>query len=96
MSDLQDALGSPIAMAQAFMVGFQLRGEAESWPESTMTEIANVIETLEFQVDAARRVANMKTQERTVMGQDDDGTPNGEDYSERRLVSEWQAKESAA
>ena len=58
MSDLQDALGSPIAMAQAFMVGFQLRGEAESWPESTMTEIANVIETLEFQVNAARRVAN--------------------------------------
>ncbi len=28
-------------------------------------------------------------QVRSVMGQNDDGTPNGEDYIERRVVSEW-------
>ncbi len=57
LEELQDALESPTAMAQAFMAGFQLRGEAEGWPESTMTEIANVIETLKSQAGAARLVA---------------------------------------
>ncbi len=51
-----------------------------------LTDIRNI-------VAAARRVANMKTQERTVMGQDDDGAPNGKDYIERRLVSEWRITE---
>jgi len=58
MSELQDALDSPTAMAQAFMTGFQLRGEAEGWPESTMIEIANVIEVLRSQSEAERLVAD--------------------------------------
>ncbi len=29
---------------------------------------------------------------RSVSGQDDDGTLNGEDYTETRLVSEWKVK----
>ncbi len=28
-------------------------------------------------------------QTRSVMGQNEDGSPNGEDYDEERLVSEW-------
>jgi len=92
MSDLTDAIGSPIAMAQAFMTGFQLRGEAEGWPETTMSEIANVIETLEFQMAAARRVANPDEMvERAMrkaeqMGWPDDMTTEEVEQSVRGLV----------
>lgn len=29
-------------------------------------------------------------EKRSVMGQDSDGTPNGKDYTERRMVTDWQ------
>ncbi len=31
--------------------------------------------------------------ERNVAGQDDDGTLNGKDYTERRLVTAWKRKD---
>ncbi len=39
--------------------------------------------------DAARKYAALTEQERSVMGQDDDGRPNGKDYVERRMVGMW-------
>ncbi len=54
----RELLESPAALAMAFMAGFQLRGEKEGWPESTMTEIQNVMSVLMSQSEAARKVAN--------------------------------------
>ena len=36
-------------------------------------------------------VIELTEQRRDVAGQDDDGSLNGEDYTETRLVSEWEA-----
>ncbi len=33
---------------------------------------------------------DLTRQQRDVMGQDEDGTPNGEDYIEARWVSQWE------
>ncbi len=40
--------------------------------------------------DEWRLTFGLIDQVRSVMGQNDDGTPNGEDYIERRYVTEWE------
>lgn len=55
-------------------------------PAGPMDELLNLILEYTGRVD---KPIDLYQQRQTVAGQDDDGSLNGEDYDEWRLVSEW-------